>query len=307
MAAAIGAGLWLGGLALKQIEWTTAESNQELKVGIIQANIPQQLKWQPTYYQTTLDIYRQMTNRLLGNDIIIWPEAAIPNYYQNAQEFLLPISQKLEKQNTTLITGIPFLSKTDDQIKVHNSIAAMGKGSGIYHKQRLVPFGEYVPMESLLRGLIQFFDLPMSSFSPGQPNQALLKTGKYDAAPFICYEIVYPDLVREFAQNADFLITVSNDSWFGASLGPLQHLQMARMRALENGRYLIRSTNNGISAIVDQKGGIKSQSQQFVAQSLEGTLKIMSGQTPFSRTGSAPFLVALLMALLILIRAGKQP
>jgi apolipoprotein N-acyltransferase len=297
IAAAIVATLWLGGLALSEIEWTSSESRQELKIGIVQANIRQQLKWQPAYYDTTLDIYQQMTNRLKNKDIIIWPEAAIPNYYQNAQEFLLPIAENLEQQDTTLITGIPFINKANGDIKIHNSIAAMGNGSGIYHKQRLVPFGEYVPMESLLRGLIQFFDLPMSSFSPGEPDQALLKAGKYLAAPFICYEIVYPDLVREFARQADFLITVSNDSWFGASIGPLQHLQMARMRALENGRYLIRSTNNGISAVINPDGSIQSQSKQFVAQTLSGHIHAVDGHTPFSGTGSLPVLAFCAVAL----------
>ena len=296
------ASLWLGGLAFKKIECTSSDSSRIIKIGIVQANIAQQLKWNPNYYATTLGIYQNMTMRLLDSDIIIWPEAAIPNYYQNAQKFLLPVSEKLKKNNITLITGIPFLSTDNGNLKVHNSIAAMGNGEGIYHKQQLVPFGEYVPMESFLRGLIEFFDLPMSSFSPGEPNQDLLLAGKYQFAPFICYEIVYPDLVRNFARDADFLITVSNDSWFGASIGPLQHLQMARMRALENGKYLIRSTNNGISAIVDQKGKIKSQSKQFVAQSLEGDLQIVRGQTPFSLIGSLPvllFCIALLACIIL--------
>lgn len=290
--------LWLGGLALNQIQWASPRNNSELKIGIVQANIPQHLKWLSTYYSTTLNVYQQMTESLEGRDIIIWPEAAIPNYYQNAQSFLRPIAKALGDQNTTLITGIPYRSSLGEETKFHNSIASLGNGSGLYHKRRLVPFGEYVPLENMLRGLIQFFDLPMSNFSPGPAQQGLLSAGDLQLAPFICYEIVYPDMVREFAQQADVLITISNDSWFGASIGPLQHLQMARMRALENGRYLIRSTNNGVSAIIDPKGNIQSESEQFVAQTLEGTVRLMNGNTLFSRTGSLP---ALLICALVLV------
>src|SRR5690606_19599896 len=119
------------------------------------------------------------------------------------------------------------------------------------------------PLESWLRGLIAFFDLPMSGFSAGPAGQDLLVANGYRIAPFICYEIVYPDLVADGARRADLLVTISNDSWFGASIGPLQHLEMARMRALETGRYLLRGTNNGVSAIIDHRGRILEQSPQF--------------------------------------------
>ena len=296
--------LWLGGLALQKVQWTEPRgSDPVITVAIVQGNIPQHLKWRPDYYASTLDIYRQMTKNLNRVDLIIWPEAAIPNYYRRAQSFLRPIVKDLKNKNTTLITGIPYQNQLEEKkSQIHNSILALGNGSGTYHKQRLVPFGEYVPFEKLLRGLIEFFDLPMSNFSPGEPNQALLNAGTLKLAPYICYEIVYPDLVREFAQDADMLITISNDSWFGDSIGPIQHLQMARMRALENGRFLIRSTNNGISAIIDSRGNIQNQSEQFVAQNLSGKAVIMKGRTLFSRTGSLPILIicTLLLAGVIL-------
>jgi apolipoprotein N-acyltransferase len=127
-------------------------------------------------------------------------------------------------------------------------------GSGQYDKQRLVPFGEYVPLEDWLRGLIDFFDLPMSDFSARRPQPGPLQAGNHRVAPLICYEIAYPGSPPAARVNAELLVTISNDSWFGRSIGPLQHLQMARMRALENGRYLLRGTNNGVSAIIDHRG-----------------------------------------------------
>ena len=119
-------------------------------------------------------------------------------------------------------------------------------------------------------------------------------------APFICYEVVYPDLVAENASAADLLITISNDSWFGRSIGPLQHLQMAQMRALENGRYMIRGTNNGISAIIDHRGKITAQSQQFVTTTLRGEVQVMLGSTPFSSFGSRPVIIGCAITLLLM-------
>src|SRR5690606_3396032 len=122
-------------------------------------------------------------------------------------------------------------------ITYHNSIAVVGTAhdDGVYHKQKLVPFGEYVPFQNLLRGLIPFFDLPMSSFTPGHPSQPNLHALGHDIAPFICYEILYPDLVATRSVGADVLLTISNDAWFGTSAGPHQHFQMTRLRALETG------------------------------------------------------------------------
>ncbi|MEP5763188.1 MAG: apolipoprotein N-acyltransferase [Halieaceae bacterium] len=293
------ASLWFIGWQLQQAKWVAPASATTLSVGIVQANIPQDLKWRREYYEPTLDLYRSMTTPLLGKDIVLWPESAIPNYYQRAQGFLLPLSRRAYDKGTALVTGIPWRVEGDSEY--HNSIVALAQGSGEYHKQRLVPFGEYVPLEGLLRGMIDFFNLPMSAFSAGDPEQAPLILHDFRVAPFICYEIVYPDLVRDFAQRADLMITISNDNWFGDSIGPIQHLQMARMRALENGRYLIRGTNNGISAIINERGKLVASSPQFERVSLEGEAQVMLGATPFSRIGSMPIIIlcALLLALVL--------
>src|SRR5690606_614050 len=186
-----------------------------------------------------------------------------------------------------------------DGYVLHNSILALGNGQGLYHKQKLVPFGEFVPLESVLRGLIDFFNLPMSSFTPGPENQSLLRAGSTRAMPFICYEVVYSDFVAANAQDSDVLITISNDSWFGASIGPHQHLQIAQMRALENARYMLRGTNNGISAIIDEKGQLTEVSGQFTQEVLTGEAVPHEGRTLFSRTGSVPiFVIATVLGLL---------
>jgi apolipoprotein N-acyltransferase len=287
------AALWLAAAGLTHIDWVTPTSDPAIKVAMVQANIDQQSKWDGQQYWPTLRLYRSLSEPLWQQyDLVIWPEAAIPGYYHNARTFLDQQSELASASNTSLITGIPTLMPaTDSQPRrYHNSIMAFGAGSGLYHKQRLVPFGEYVPLEAMLRGLIQFFDLPMSAFTPGPVGQAPLKAGAISLAPMICYEVAYPDIAGEWLPAADMLITISNDAWFGASIGPLQHLQMAQMRALENGRYLLRATGNGVSAIIDQRGHITSRGQQFSREIISGEAKAFSGATPFAITGSWPII-----------------
>jgi apolipoprotein N-acyltransferase len=290
--------LWGGGAILKPTQWVAKASERPLTVAMVQPNVPQEHKWDPKWYGPILQQLQVATDRLLGHDIVIWPESAVPGYYQGAQDFLKPMAQRAAAANTTLITGVPY--RAAGSAVYHNSIVAMGAGAGIYHKQRLVPFGEYVPLEAQLRGLIQFFDLPMSSFSPGHASQKPLAAGAYRVAPFICYEIVYGDLVASSARDAELLITISNDSWFGDSIGPWQHLQIAQMRGRENGRYVLRATNNGISAIIDHQGRIVKRTEQFVDTILTGEAEPMLGVTPFGSFGNTPIIAGCFLGLLLM-------
>lgn len=294
--------LWVGGLMLKPIEWVAPAAEQPLNVAIYQPNIPLQQKWDRRYYPAILQQYELALRPLFAQDLVLWPEAAIPRVYDQARDFFDPISRRATLSDTALITGVP----TRRDGRYFNSVITLGQGSGQYDKQRLVPFGEYVPLEDWLRGTIDFFNLPSSHMSRGSSQQGPLRAGNYRVAPLICYEVVYPQLAAKAAENAELLITISNDSWFGRSIGPLQHLEMARMRALENGRYLLRGTNNGVSAIVDHRGQVVAQTEQFVEASLIGEAQVMLGHTPFTSFGSAPLLWALgllLVAMALLYRA----
>jgi apolipoprotein N-acyltransferase len=172
----------------------------------------------------------------------------------------------------------------------------------------LVPFGEYVPFEGLLRGLIEFFDLPMSHAGPGPVQQPLLKANRWRLATAICYEIVYPDLVRRDARDADVIVTISNDTWFGRSIGPLQHLQMVQMRAVENGRFVLRATNNGVTAIIAPTGEIVARAPQFEPAVLTGTFTGMTGATPYSIAGDTPLIAVLgaILAIAAFVRARAR-
>jgi len=289
--------LWPMGQILKQFEWTRPDG-ESLRVGMIQPNIPQELKWDPEFFLPTLDRLRGLSDELWDNDWLIWPEAAVPRVYHRVLPFLNEINERAYDTDTALITGIIYDDSEDRNY--YNSIVGMGNAQGMYHKRRLVPFGEYVPLESQLRGLIDFFDMPTSIISRGPANQAGLQVGDTDLAAAICYEIVYPDLVARSARNSQVLLTISNDGWFADSIGPLQHMQKARMRSVETGRYMIRSTNNGISAIVNPQGQIIARAEQFAQTTLEGEVQPRSGVTPFMRWGSHPLAVLSVLVLVML-------
>jgi apolipoprotein N-acyltransferase len=295
MMAASVALLWLGGWLAQGIAWVKP-AGEPVQVAMIQPDIPQSIKWQAGAFNRIIQTYLDMSSELWGTDLLIWPEAAIPRLHQNATPLLEQLDEKASQSGTTLITGIPYRdTDSGERPRLYNSVIALGTGKGIYFKQHLVPFGEYVPLENLLGDVIELFDLPMSSFSWGPADQAPLQAGDWSLAPFVCYEVVYPMLVTKDTRRADFILTISNDSWFGRSIGPPQHFEIARMRALENGRYLLRGTNNGISAIVDHRGRVLESAEQFTRTTVRGEAIPMQGHTPFSRTGNTPLIGALLL------------
>lgn len=279
---------------LQKIPWTYPDLKDPLKVALVQGNIAQELKWAPEQRQNIINTYTSLTTQLWGKaDLVVWPEAAFPVFYSDALPLISALDAQAKQAGTAFVSGVPFWEPgaKEREVIYHNSIFSAGQGSGIYHKQALVPFGEYVPLEGLIRGLVPFFDLPLSSFTAGTADQAPLKAKGYLLAPYICYEIVYPELVRKLGKQSDVLITISNDAWFGHSLGPLQHFEMARMRALEMGRYLIRDTNTGITAIVDAQGNVVNELPRFEQGVLSGVVYRTVGSTPFADWGYWPLLV----------------
>jgi apolipoprotein N-acyltransferase len=294
--------VWPIGFILQDISWTQATGS--LKVSAVQGNIPQEIKWLPEQRRPTVDAYLEQSRQHWDSDIILWPETAVTVLKDQFQIYLDAINEESIENNTTLITGIPFRHTSGPYTgEYHNSITAVGTGGGLYHKQKLVPFGEYIPFESAIRGLLPFFDLPMSSFKKGDKQQELLNVEKGDSlyliAPFICYEIVYPEFVADMAKESDMLITISNDAWFGDSLGPKQHMAIAQMRALETQRYLLRSTNTGITALVDHKGNIVKQLPTKQRTTLTAQAETRQGLTPFMQFGIWPLLILSLLTLLL--------
>lgn len=288
---------WLVATLLAEHSWTHAKG-QPLSVVAVQGNVAQQMKWDPQHLEQQLDLYRQMSFASPRADLLIWPETAVPIPKDYVQGYLDVLGRFAQKRDSALITGVPIrLIDDSGRRRYYNGLTVVGEGRGDYLKQKLVPFGEYVPLQDVLRGLIAFFDLPMSDFARGPADQPLLEAKGLKIAPFICYEVVYPEFVAAQAKRSDVLLTVSNDTWFGTSLGPLQHLQMAQMRALEAGRWMIRATNNGVTTLIDPRGQLHGELPQFTQALLQGTVQPMQGLTPYLRWGSWP--LALLSAALL--------
>lgn len=279
----------LGGYALSFVHWTKP-AEQPLKISMLQGNIPQEIKWSPEQLEPTLMTYVDMTKQSWGSDLIFWPEGAVPLPIPAAQPFLDSLSHLAKAHHTSILLGIP--AQIGEGYSYYNALTMVGENSGFYYKRHLVPFGEYVPLASLLRGLIGFFDIPMSDFLSGPRNQPLFKVNGITLGTFICYEIAYPGLLHDtIKQHPDFLATLSNDAWFGESLAPYQHAQISQFAALITGRYLVLNANSGLTAIYDPQGNLVQAIPLFTRDRLPGAVYASSGDTPWNYLGDTPFLI----------------
>ena len=296
---------WLVALAVLPVAWTTSEGTKE--VALVQGNLDQAVKWNADQRIPNWRKHMTLTEPHWQADLVVWPEAAITMFPQQAQVLLEQLDAQAVETQTALVVGIPGADVyPDGSYDFKNLGLGLGQAQGRFAKHHLVPFGDYVPLQSVLRGLIAFFDLPMSNAKPGPARQPGIDLGFSRTALAICYEIAYGESMRQRALNTGLLMTISNDTWFGASIGPHQHMQIAQMRARENGRWLVRATNNGVTAIVDDQGQIAARLPQFVAQTLTGTVHIMQGRTPYSVVGDWPLLACLLAAGVFLLWRYRQ-
>ncbi|MGC9460124.1 apolipoprotein N-acyltransferase, partial [Vibrio genomosp. F10] len=301
------------GFGLRNVDWVTPDSDNSTTVALIQGNTDQSSKWIPSQRWPIIMKYVELSREHWDADVIIWPEAAIPAFEFEIPAFLRSLDESAKENQTAIITGVVNKNDTGN---FYNSVLAIGSTpygdysydpNERYHKHHLLPFGEFVPFEDILRPIAPFFNLPMSSFSQGdfvQPN--IIANGRH-MAPALCYEIIFNEQVRRnVTDDTDFILTLSNDAWFGDSIGPLQHMEIARMRARELGKPLIRSTNNGVTAVTDFKGNIIEQVAQFETAVLTATLQSTTGQTPYRNFGTWPLYIWVALSLVLSAVAARN-
>lgn len=284
--------LWLAGGLLKNINWTQAEG-KPISVSVIQGNIPQQDKWKRQMKQPTLDLYRDLSLAQKDVDLIIWPETAVPDYWYRVVPYIRKLRDEMQKRNTDLLLGI-FVK--NDQKRLLNSVLNVNGES--YNKRHLVPLGEYIPLRFLIEFFNKFVKIPMSDIASGDEEQPLLVAAGVPVGISICFEEAFARDVIKDLPEAKILINVSNDAWFEDSIEPHQHHAIARMRALEAGRYMIRSTNTGISSIIGPHGEVIKRLPQFSVGVLNAEVQPLGGATPFVRWGD--WLIVGLSGLLLL-------
>lgn len=287
------------GWALKQVQWVEA-SGAPVAVSLLQGNIEQDMKWRPEKARATLDTYAELANASQGR-LIIMPETALPMFIADLPPLYLENLKTLAQQRGgDLVLGVP---EEGAPTQYFNSAFSLGTApTQTYRKSHLVPFGEFLPLRPLLDWILNILHIPLSDFSRGADIQQPMSVAGLKLAVDICYEDVFgEEIIRQLPQ-ATLLANLTNDAWFGHSIGPWQHLQIAQMRALESGRFMVRATNTGVTAIINHNGEVEKLAPTFTTTILEGKVQAFQGSTPYVRFGNYP---ALLLMILLLLAAWK--
>jgi len=285
------------------MNWTE-RTQTDVSIAMMQGGIAQKDKWKAEMRQPSLDLYQDLSENYWGHNLIIWPETAIPAFYHDIDVLKTALLEKSRQHNTDILVGVPVFDTTNSNY--YNAALIVNKDSEYYYKRHLVPFGEYLPFDDFLRPILKRLNIPMSNFSKGEKARPLLIGNSMNIGISICYEDTFGEEVIEALPEAEVLVNLSNDAWFGDSLAPHQHLQMARMRAMETGRYLLRATNTGVSAVIDEKGWVVKKSRQFQADTLSAQISLFSGSTPYVRMGNYPVLILSLSLLVIILLINKN-
>ena len=299
LALAVIVAIWGGAYGLAGRQWTTPVG-EEVTVALLQGAIPQDQKWQAENRATTLDLYRALNREALGQQLIVWPESALPMLAHEAEVYLAAIRAEARARNSDVLIGM--LRYDFESGEIRNGLLAMStEGTAWYYKRRLVPFGEFFPVPAFVRRWMRLMNLPYYDMSPGGEHQAALPAAGQKLGATICYEDAYGSEQLAVLGEATLLVNVTNNAWFGDSAAPHQQLQMARFRAREAGRSLVRSTSNGITAVIGPDGTITAVAPQFVKAVLKSRVQPMTGLTPYARTGNWPVLLGCLLMALICI------
>jgi len=300
--------IWLSGYGLQWINWVEPEG-EPVTVSLLQGNIEQDLKWREDHVEKTMLIYANLIFESQSR-LIVTPEISIPLFNDVVPpDYLEYLAEHARENDGDVLIGLAEHANNGIDT-YYNSMFSYGSSpEQVYRKHHLVPFGEFIPLKPVFGWIINALHIPLSDFSRGSTDQTPMQIAGQQVAVNICYEDVFGEEIILQLPQATLLVNVSNDAWFGRSIGPHQHLQISQMRALESGRYMLRATNTGITAIIDERGKILDQLEVFITAGLDGHAQGFSGATPYVITGNTlilGFAVLLLCAGLISALTGRR-
>jgi apolipoprotein N-acyltransferase len=292
--------LFVVGAGARRIEWTEP-AGAPVTFGLLQSNIAQEVKWRDELRGPILESHRQMILAAPAR-IVVTPETALPALLdQLPADYLAGLRDAARAQGKDILLGTVERNPRGGEVDYYNSLVSLtGAGTVSYRKRHLVPFGEYIPPG--FAWILAVLHIPMSDFARGPDRQPALHAAGLALGVAICYEDIFGEEVIDALPEAQVLVNVSNDAWFGRSLAAEQHLQSSQMRALETGRWMVRSTNTGATAAIDPAGRVVSRLPVFTVGTLVEKVQPMKGLTPYARWGNWP---ALLLALAIALAARR--
>jgi apolipoprotein N-acyltransferase len=301
-AAAVGAVAFLAPMVAARHSWSQPVG-ASFPVAVVQGAVSQDQKWLANNRDATIARYSQLTAESWGARLIVWPESALPVLANDIQDYLRDLQDSGRAHAADFAIGL--VNYLPQQRQYLNGLLVMSdSGGGWYYKRHLVPFGEYFPVPSFVRSWMRLMSLPFEDLTPGAENQPILSAAGQKLGLTICYEDAYGSAQLRVLRQATLLINVTNNAWYGDSTAPHQHLQIARMRALEAGRYLIRAANDGITAVIGPRGEIVGRLPQFQEAVLRADVQPMTGLTPYARLGNTP--VIGLGGALLLVAAWRR-
>jgi apolipoprotein N-acyltransferase len=266
--------------------WRDPTGGIPIRIGLLQGNIDQSLKWDRNYQTATLGIYERLVQRTATEKpaLIVWPETAIPFFLRREPELSPRVFRLVAETGIPMLTGSPDVGQDGLLYNAAFLLGSDGRIRGRYDKRHLVPFGEYVPLQRIFFFLDKLV-VGIGDFGRGRTATVFSLNGTRFSV-MICYEVIFPEEVREFVRaGAEFLVNITNDAWFGRSGAPTQHLAMAAMRAAENGTYLVRAANSGITAVIAPTGEILAATGLFTEAALVETIRARTAETPYTRYG----------------------
>ena len=282
----------VAGQALRHVHWTEP-AGEPVSAALLQGNIEQDLKFRPERYAAILATYVRLAEGARAK-LIVFPETSIPRFLDRIEpEFLEQLAGVARRNGGDLLLGVPYRSRSGEYF---NSVISLGSSPPqAYHKSHLVPFGEFIPPGfGWVLGVLQ---VPLSDFSRGSHDQAPIAAAGQRVAVNVCYEDAFGDEIARRVREATILVNVSNVAWFGDSLAPAQHLQIARLRAVETGRMHLAATNTGITAAIDRDGRVLARLPQYTEGRLEVSAQGYAGATPYASYADWPVVIVSLLVL----------